>query len=206
IGYDFAQGLRHILRQDPDIIMVGEIRDGETASLAVHAALTGHIVLSTLHTNNAVGVIPRLLDMKVEPFLIPSSLNLAVAQRLLRRLCDDCKKEVEAVGEGVKLIEEELAKMPKEVRENLPWKPPYKIYEPVGCLKCSNKGTKGRMAVFEMFEMTPELEQIILTGSSEAKIIAEAQRQGMLTMKQDGIIKVLKGLVSLEEVLRVVEK
>ncbi|MDP1629276.1 MAG: GspE/PulE family protein, partial [bacterium] len=133
IGYDFAQGLRHILRQDPDIIMVGEIRDSETAALAVHAALTGHIVLSTLHTNNVIGVIPRLLDMKIEPFLIPSSLNLAVAQRLLRRLCDDCKKEVEAIGEGVKLIEEELAKIPKEVREKLPWKPPYKIYEPVGC-------------------------------------------------------------------------
>lgn len=205
IGYDFAQGLRHVLRQDPDIIMVGEIRDNETAALAIHAALTGHIVLSTLHTNNSIGVIPRLIDMKVEPFLLPAALNLAAAQRLLKKLCDSCKKQVEAAGEKHKVIEKEIAEMPKEIRDTMP-SSPYKIYEPVGCPKCANKGTLGRLAVFEMLEMTPELEQIVLSGPSETKITAEAKRQGMLTMKQDGIIKALKGLVSVEEVLTVVEE
>ncbi len=205
IGYDFAQGLRHVLRQDPDIIMVGEVRDNETAALAIHAALTGHIVLSTLHTNNAIGVIPRLIDMKVEPFLLPAALNLTAGQRLLKKLCDSCKKQVEAAGEKHKVIEKEIANMPEEIRNALP-SPPYKICEPVGCPKCANKGTRGRMAVFEMLEMTPELEQVVLSEPSESKIAAEAKRQGMLTMKQDGVIKVLKGLVSIEEVLAVVEE
>jgi type IV pilus assembly protein PilB len=206
IGYDFASGLRHILRQDPDIIMVGEIRDEETAGLAIHAALTGHILLSTLHTNNAIGVIPRLVDMGVGPFLLPTSLNLAVAQRLVRRLCDHCKKEVAVSDEISQIIEEELAKLDPSQREVLSWKKPFKIYRPTGCKFCGNKGTKGRIALYEMLIMTPQLERIINKELNEAKIKEEAQRQRMITMKQDGISKALQGLISFEEMLRVVEE
>ncbi len=206
INYTFASGLRHILRQDPDVIMVGEIRDEETAGLAVHAALTGHILLSTIHTNNAVGVIPRLVDMKISSFLLPSSLNLAAAQRLLRRLCPKCKKEVAAPKEVSDEIEQELNNLSPEHKKLFPFRPPFKIYRPVGCKECGNKGTKGRVALFEMLQMTPELEKIINESLTEGKIIEEAKRQGMITMKQDGINKVLKGIVSFEEMVRVVEE
>lgn len=206
IGYTFARGLRQIVRQDPDIIMVGEIRDRETAELAVQSALTGHLVLSTLHTNNAVGVIPRLIDLGVEKFLIPSALNLMIAQRLARRLCNDCKERVLATPAEQNIIEEALSTLPKEIRESLPYKPPYYIYKSKGCPSCNNKGYLGRIAIFEMLRMTPELEQIILTQPSQEKLMAEAKRQGMITLRQDGIIKVLEGLVSLEEVLAITAK
>ncbi|MFH1671237.1 MAG: GspE/PulE family protein [Candidatus Portnoybacteria bacterium] len=206
IGYTFASGLRHILRQDPDIIMVGEIRDEETASLAVHAALTGHILLSTIHTNNAIGVIPRLVDMKISPFLLPSSLNLAMAQRLTRRLCDKCKKETEAPKQENDIIEEELNQLSPEQRKRFPWEKPFKVYRPTGCKHCGNKGTKGRIALFEMLEMTPELEEIINTSLTEGKILEEAKRQNMITMRQDGVYKVLQGLITFEEMMRVVEE
>ena len=201
IGYDFASGLRQILRQDPDVIMVGEIRDSETAALAVHAALTGHIVLSTLHTNNAVGVIPRLVDMKVQPFLLPSSLNLMVSQRLVGRLCQNCKKAAEAPPALAEIIGKTLTAL--NVKN---YKEPYKIYHSEGCDVCKHKGIVGRVAIFEVFAMTPELTEIITAGISENKILSEARRQGMMTMRQDGILKALQGVVSLEEILRETEE
>jgi type IV pilus assembly protein PilB len=202
IGYTFATGLRHVLRQDPDIIMVGEIRDKETAELAVHAALTGHLVLSTLHTNNVLGVIPRLIDLGVSPFLIPYALSIAIAQRLVRRLCDKCKKEVEPTKEIRDLILEEIGKLPEKEKENLKIPQNFKIYEAVGCDECHQVGFSGRIGIFEVLEMTKNLEEIILKEPSEAKLLEEARKQGMTTMRQDGILKVLKGETTIEEVLR----
>ncbi|NMB92541.1 MAG: type II/IV secretion system protein [Parcubacteria group bacterium] len=206
IGYTFARGLRQIVRQDPDIIMVGEIRDQETAGLATQSALTGHLVLSTLHTNNALGVIPRLIDLGVERFLLPSALNLMIAQRLARRLCPDCKEKVLANPAEQKIIEDNLSTLPKEIKESLPYKPPYYIYKSKGCSACNNKGYLGRIAIFEILRMTPELEEIILTQPSQERLMAEAKHQGMITLRQDGIIKVLEGLISLEEVLAITAK
>ncbi len=203
IGYSFASGLRSILRQDPDIIMVGEIRDKETAELAVHAALTGHIMLSTLHTNDAVGVVPRLLDMGIEPFLITSSLNLVIAQRLMRRLCKYCRRQVDAPPGVEKMIISEFAKIPSQRKESFKLKHPLKIYQKKGCAACSQTGFKGRIAVFEILAMTKKLEEIILKESSESVIREEARRQGMITMTQDGILKALNGVTTIEEVLRV---
>lgn len=208
IGYTFASGLRSILRQDPDIIMVGEIRDEETADLATHAALTGHIVLSTLHTNNATGVIPRLIDMGVSSFLLPSSTNIAMAQRLVRRLCPQCKQQKEPAPKVREMIKIELEKIPQETKKEYlnVLNSEIKTWEAPGCKFCAGKGTKGRIAIFEVMYMTSELEQIIIEGPTESKIIEEARRQGMLTMKQDGFLKVLEGTISLEEVLEAVEE
>jgi type IV pilus assembly protein PilB len=203
IGYDFASGLRQILRQDPDVIMVGEIRDNETAALAVHAALTGHIVLSTLHTNNAIGVIPRLIDMRIPPFLLPSSLNLMAAQRLISRLCQNCRKAEEAPSSITAVIKQELEKLPADLK--VKFREPYKIYRSAGCSVCKNKGTVGRIALFEIFKMTPELADIISAGVSENKLLEEARRQGMISLRQDGILKALDGLVLIEEILRETE-
>lgn len=208
IGYTFASGLRHILRQDPDIIMVGEIRDKETASLATQAALTGHIVISTLHTNDAMGVIPRLIDMGVENYLIPSTLNVAAAQRLLRRLCPDCKLKVAANTAEEGMLTASILEMPAEYQKELLSKNGYTIYKPNKenpCQKCGGKAFKGRIAIFEMMEMTDELEKIILGTISESAMRAEAKRQGMITMFQDGVLKVLQGVVSLEELLEVAQ-
>ena len=202
IGYTFATGLRHVLRQDPDIIMVGEIRDKETAELAVHAALTGHLVLSTLHTNNAIGVIPRLIDLGISPFLIPYSLSIAIAQRLVRRLCDKCKREVKPTKEIRDLILKEVEELPEEEKKKIKIPQNFKIYEAVGCDECHKIGFSGRIGIFEVLEMTKNLEEIILKEPSEAKILEEARRQGMITMRQDGILKVLKGITTIEEVLR----
>ena len=206
IGYSFGSGLRYMLRQDPDIIMVGEIRDEETASLAIHAALTGHILLSTLHTSNTLGVIPRLIDMGIEPFLLPSTLSLAIAQRLLRKLCPYCKKKVKANKEARKKIIDEIEKIPSVVKKEIKIEKVLYIYEPVGCKRCNNLGYAGRIGIFEILEMTENLEEIILKEPSESTIKEEAKRQGMITMKQDGMLKVLEGVTSLEEVLRVAEE
>ncbi len=205
IGYTFATGLRHILRQDPDKIMVGEIRDNETAALAVHAALTGHLVLSTLHTNNAIGVIPRLIDMGIDRYLLPPTLIAAVAQRLVQRLCPNSKTEIKPSPETIEMIKKELSEInPSELKKyNI--KEPYRLYEPKISKECP-KGTKGRIGVFEILEMTPELENIILKEPSEAAIREEAKRQGMTTMLQDGIVKALRGMVGLEEVKKELEE
>jgi type IV pilus assembly protein PilB len=203
IGYTFATGLRHIMRQDPDIIMVGEIRDEETASLAIHSALTGHLVLSTLHTNNATGVIPRLVDMGIEPFLIPATLNIAMAQRLARSLCPDCKKKEEATLEAKEMIEKEVNSMPLSVREKVKIPSPLYVYKPQGCKKCNHTGYSSRIGLFEVLGMTESLSHLILKDLSEPSILKEAENQGMTTMRQDGILKVLAGLTTIEEIIRV---
>ncbi len=203
IGYDFASGLRQILRQDPNVIMVGEIRDDETAGLAIHAALTGHIVLSTIHTNNAIGVIPRLIDMKVEPFLLPSALNIMMAQRLVSAFCENCKVPVEAPPPIQKVIKTALERFPKEISNS--YKEPYQIYRAPGCDKCKNRGFIGRLAIIEVLAMTPELEAIINSGPTSEKITSETRRQGMISLRQDGILKALAGQVSIEEVIRETE-
>jgi type IV pilus assembly protein PilB len=207
IGYTFASGLRQAVRQDPDIIMVGEIRDRETADLAVQAALTGHIVLSTLHTNNAVGVIPRLLDMGVEPFLLPSSLNVMIAQRLARKLCPECRKPEPAPPEIEKIIRKELGGMTKENSEALRQRGinpegPFQIYRAAGCSACKGKGTSGRIGLFEVFKMTRELEEIIGAGPTEGKLKDESKRQGMVSLRQDAVVKLLEGVIPVEELLR----
>ncbi|MFH1841323.1 MAG: GspE/PulE family protein [Candidatus Nealsonbacteria bacterium] len=205
IGYSFATGLRHVLRQDPDIIMVGEIRDEETAALATHSALTGHLVLTTIHTSNVLGVIPRLIDLGVDAFLLPPTLSLALAQRLVRVLCPHCRKK-ERPNEKVKnMISKELDSLPPDVKKTLKVPKPLMIYQPVGCKKCKSTGYAGRIALFEVLEMTRELSEIILKEPNENKIFDEAKRQGMITMKQDGILKALDGVTSIEEILRVAE-
>lgn len=206
IGYDFAMGLRHILRQDPDIIMVGEIRDAETASLATHAALTGHIVLSTLHTNNALGVIPRLIDMGIQPFLISPTLSVTLSQRLVRSLCQECKKKVKPKKEIKDVILKEIEKLPPQEKAKVKIPEPLEIWEPVGCKKCNKEGFSGRTGLYEVLEMTDRLAEIILKEPSEMKIGEEAKKQGMITMKQDGILKVLEGITTIEEILRVAEE
>ncbi|XOB40285.1 MAG: GspE/PulE family protein [Candidatus Nealsonbacteria bacterium] len=203
IGYTFARGLRHILRQDPDIIMVGEIRDKETASLVTHAALTGHIVLSTLHTSNSLGVIPRLVDLGVQPFLIPPTLILAIAQRLVRRLCNECKKKVKPLKKIEDLILKEIEGFPPTIKKGIDLSKPLFVWEPKGCPHCNNKGFSGRVGLFEILEMTHQLAEIVLEDISEKTIQQEAERQLMTTMRQNGILKVLNGMTTIAEVLRV---
>jgi len=206
IGYDFASGLRHVVRQDPNVIMVGEIRDEETAALATHAALTGHIVLSTLHTSNAAGVIPRLIDLGVKSYLIAPTLSIAISQRLVRKLCPDCKKKVKPPKEINDLILSEIENFPVNVKEKIDISKPLEVYEPQGCIKCGREGYYERVALFEVLSMTDELSNISLKEPSDIEISKEAKRQGMMTMKQDGILKVLAGITTIEEVLRVAEE
>jgi len=206
IGYSFASGLRFTLRQDPDILMVGEIRDEETASLAIHAALTGHLLLSTIHTTNAIGTIPRLIDIGIKPFLIPPTLSIVIAQRLVRKLCPDCRKKIRPQKEIQDLILKELEKLPEVIKKDIEISKSLYIYQAVGCRKCNQTGYLGRIGIFEILEMTNELAEIILREFSEAKVEEEAKRQGMLTMKQDGILKTLEGITTIEEVIRVAEE
>ncbi|MBI4054092.1 MAG: Flp pilus assembly complex ATPase component TadA [Candidatus Doudnabacteria bacterium] len=201
IGMTFSSGLRSILRQDPNIIMVGEIRDSETAELAVHAALTGHLVFSTLHTNDASGALPRLIDMKIDPFLIVASLNVVVAQRLVRRLCNDCKKSEPMPPEAARLVQKELANVPADELMGANLKEP-KLYRGAGCGACNNAGYKGRIGIFEVLPMTKPIQEMILEKQGVSKIFAQAQKEGMATMKQDGYAKVLTGVTTIEEVLR----
>ena len=206
IGLTFGSGLRSILRQDPDIIMVGEIRDKETAKMAVHSALTGHIMLSTLHTNDSVGAIPRLIDMGIEPFLLTASLNLVIAQRLIRRICPHCKKEIVAPPRVKEEFRRELADLPEVVRKNMEKEVDIghaKFYQGKGCRYCKDKGYQGRVGIFEVFEITERIREIVLTGASKDKLFAEARKEGLITMREDGMIKVLKGQTTIEEVLRV---
>lgn len=206
IGYSFASGLRHVLRQDPDILMVGEIRDSETARLAIHAALTGHLVFSTIHTNNAIGVIPRLIDMGVDDFLLPSALTLMVAQRLVGRLNEEYKEKYTPSDKIRRLLEEQLRDVPKKTLEDLGVKNFDTLWrvreEAVG----SGQRIKGRIAVFETLFMTRELGDIVVSNPTHSAIMEEAKRQGMLTMRQDGLIKALQGIVALEDVLRATEE
>jgi len=206
IGYTFASGLRSVVRQDPDIIMVGEVRDEETASLATHAALTGHVVLSTLHTTNALGTIPRLIDLGVQSYLIPPSLSISLAQRLVRKLCPDCKKKVKPKTKIKDIILKQIENLSSVAKKKVEVPKEIKVFKPVGCKKCRSEGYKGRIGVFEVLEMTDRLSEIILREPSEVKIAEEARVQGMVTMMQDGILKALEGETSIEEILRVAEQ
>ena len=206
IGYTFARGLRQILRQDPNIIMVGEIRDEETASLAVNAALTGHVVLSTLHANSSVGVAPRLIDMGVRPFLIPSILRVIISQRLVRTLCKDCKMKIRPVEKLKNYILERIKSLPASVKSEIKVADPFYIYTFKGCESCNFTGYKGRAGLFEVLSMSSELAELIQKNPLESLIFKAAQKQGMLTMEQEGILKVLKGQTTIEEVIRVTEE
>ena len=196
-GMTFAAALRSVLRSDPDIVMVGEIRDGETAKIAVEAALTGHMVLSTLHTNDAAGAVTRLEEMGVEPFLTASSLVGVLAQRLVRKLCPKCKEEVTMTrAEMLKILPDfPVDQYPEET---------FTIYKPKGCLTCNNTGYKGREAVFEFLTVTEEMKKLILDRANGADIKALAISQGMHTLKDEGIYKVMHGRTSIEELLRVI--
>lgn len=197
--YDFASGLKHSLRQDPDIIMVGEIRDLETAETAVHAALTGHLVFSTLHTNNAAGTFPRLIDLGVNPKILTSAINIAIAQRLVRKLCQHCRKETKASGEQLDLLKEtyETIKRPEVEFSDT-------IYEPIGCDKCHN-GYKGRVGVFEAIRSDKAIEDVLQGNPSEIEIKMAAENQGIMDMAQDGVTKIIKGITTFDEVQRVVD-
>ena len=197
IGYTFASGLRSILRQDPDIIMVGEIRDKETAQLAVQAALTGHLVLTTLHTNNAVGIVPRLVDMGVDPYLIAPTLILSVAQRLVRRRCPDAGAPMKVEGALSTMITKAFSDVPKEYVSRIP--KAEVVYGIAPSATCP-AGTSGRVGVFEFLPTTKELEKVILEHPVEDEIYKIARTQGMFTMREDAIIKMLKGEIPFEEV------
>lgn len=208
IGLTFANGLRSLVRQDPDIIMVGEIRDTETASLAINAALTGHLVLSTLHTNSAAGALPRLLDMQIEPFLIASTTNIIIAQRLVRRLCKEREKyilteaELKKLGENADLervlnfLKKEKIVSPKATWKEVPF------YKPKQSSECPD-GYSDRLGIHEVLQMTPTIKELLMQNSTSDQIEAEAKKEGMMTMTEDGIFKAVQGYTTIEEVFRV---
>jgi type IV pilus assembly protein PilB len=197
-GLTFASGLRSFLRQDPNIILVGEIRDSETADLAIQASLTGHLVFSTLHTNDAAGAIPRLLDMGAEPFLLASSVTSIVAQRIVRKVCDNCKKPYSPSPEAISDIKAVLGKL-KDVNNDA------KLYKGEGCAQCNDTGYVGRMGIFEIIKISEKVAKLILERSPASAIAAQAIDEGMITMKQDGYLKALEGISTIEEVIRVAQ-
>jgi len=197
IGYDFANGLRTTLRQDPDVIMVGEIRDKETAQLAIQASLTGHLVLSTIHTNTACGVIPRLIDMGVDPYLIPPTLVLTMAQRLVRKICKGTGAPLLVEGSIKAMIDKEFLDLPDQFKSEIPDEKEMLKIEPIG--SCPS-GTKGRIAVFEMFNMNSEIEQVILKNPIESEVYKIARINGLITMKEDAIIKAMQKTIPFEEI------
>lgn len=204
-GFTFAKGLRAMLRQDPDIAMVGEIRDLETADIAIQAALTGHLMLSTIHTNSAAGAIPRFLSMGVKPFLLAPALNAIIGQRLVRRLNDNAKTRATLTPEQEKKVRTLIESMPDDVRQEAESKP-FEFYTAPEYLDNGEMGYKGRIGIYEIFEVTTEIEQMILAGHvSEFDIEQAARAQGMRTMAQDGILKALQGITSIDEVFRVIE-
>jgi len=197
IGYTFATGLRTTLRQDPDIIMVGEIRDKETAQLSIQAALTGHVVLSTIHTNNALGVIPRLMDMGVDPYLIPPTLVLAIAQRLVRTLVPGTGKPMPFEGSVKAMVEKQFEDLPEEFRKKIKFG---KEFREIEATEDNPTGTKGRMAVMEILEMDKDIEKLVLANAGEAEIYKVARAKGMISMREDSILKAFQGLIPFEEV------
>ncbi len=198
-GYNFSSGLRSVLRQDPDIVMVGETRDLETAEIAVRAALTGHLVLSTLHTNDAAGVIPRLLDLGIQPYLLSPALNGIVGQRLVRKLCTKCKAKREVSSEEEEKIKKILAVISPHANVDVPKELP-EIYKAVGCPACNNLGYKGRIGIYEILTMDASIKELTSSNAPAFKILEQAIENGMVTMLQDGVLKVLQGITSLEEV------
>lgn len=213
IGLTFAMGLRALLRQDPNIIMIGEIRDQETAEEAMHAAMTGHIVLSTLHTNSASAAPPRLIDIGIEPYLIASTLNAIMAQRLVRVICPDCKVEKPVDADIAKSLQKQfnldalmevLTKL--DLTNGAKSFEDLKFYHGEGCEKCSKTGYKGRIGVHEIMENTPEIEELIVKRATSQDIEKQAIAQGMITMWQDGFIKAVAGQTTIEEILRVTKE
>ena len=203
-GYTFLDGLRAALRQDPDIIMVGEIRDGETAAIAINSALTGHLVFSTLHTNDAAGAFPRLIDLGINPQIISSAMTISLAQRLVRKLCVYCKKEAALEGAEKATVDKVLASVFDKTE--LPKEPVTKIWVPVGCDKCNTTGYKGRIGIYEgIIVSDPAVEKVIVSSSSDHEIAAAAAPQGILNMKQDGVLKAVKGITSIDELRRVID-
>lgn len=204
IGFTFASGLRSILRQDPNVIMVGEIRDAETAGMATHAALTGHLVLSTLHTNDTAGALPRLINMGVEPFLITSSINLVIAQRLVRRICPKCREEVKIPQKLLDDLKAELAKIPAsntKDRARIPAE--LKLYHGKGCSEC-HQGFKGRVGIYEVMTITQAIEELAIAKRPANEIKETAIKEGMITMKQDGILKAFEGFTTVDEIFQAV--
>ncbi|MDD2646578.1 MAG: GspE/PulE family protein [Patescibacteria group bacterium] len=206
--YTFAKGLKSILRQDPDIVMVGEIRDLETAETAIQAALTGHLVVSTLHTNDAAGAIPRFLSIGVKPYLLSPALNAIMGQRLVRKICLSCKKEITLDQEVLEKVKKLLTDLPADKKQaigfNENWQP--KFFTGSGCPSCHGLGYQGRLGIYEVLLMSPEIEKVILSGQvSEYQMRDLAKQQGMITMAQDGLLKALDGLTTVDEVFRVAE-
>ncbi len=202
-NYTFAEGLRSALRQDPDVIMVGEIRDTETAEIAVNSALTGHLVFSTLHTNTAAGTFPRLIDLGVNPKIISSALNLAMAQRLVRKLCDSCKKQNLLEGHEKEVVDQTLASIPDKTY--LDGIDTTHTWTSVGCSVCNMTGFKGRIGIYEAIKMDENIERVVINNPSEHEIQKAALPQNLLTLQQDGILKILQGLTTMSELERVVE-
>ena len=204
--YTFANGLRNIVRQDPDIIMVGEIRDLETAEIAINAALTGHLVISTLHTNDASGTIPRLIAMNVKPFLIAPAINAMIGQRLVRKICPNCKKEIELDNQSFSRVIKILANIPNESGSRISDSDlkKLKFFKGSGCEECQGLGYKNRVGIFEIMTMNKEIENLVIHGQvSEYDMRDIAIKSGMITMIQDGLLKAADGITTVEEVFRV---
>jgi len=202
-GQDFAQSLKSIVRQDPDVLMIGEIRDPESADTAIHFALTGHLVFSTLHTNDAAGAIPRLIDLGIKPPFIASSTNLIIAQRLIRRLCPDCKEAYKPSSEIIESAKKIFSLVSPKSGFDIP-KDISVFYKAKGCPKCHGLGYKGRIGVFELFTIGEEIEKLILKSASSYEIQAKAMEEGMVTLLQDGMLKTVEGITSLEEIQRII--
>ena len=213
-GLTFASGLRSFLRQDPNIIMVGEIRDGETAGLAIQASLTGHLVFSTLHTNSSAGALPRLLDMGAETFLLASTMDCIVAQRVVRIICGDCKESYTPPPQALDDIKKvlgnlltdkhiQLSDQEEKDLEIIGGKNKLKLYRGKGCDKCSDSGYKGRIAIFEVMSMSEKIGRLVLERSPAGKIEEQAVEEGMIRLLQDGYLKVVEGITTMEEILRV---
>jgi type IV pilus assembly protein PilB len=217
IGMTFAAGLRSLLRQDPDIIMVGEIRDKETMEIALHAAMTGHLVLSTLHTNSAAGALPRMLDMGAEPFLVASTVNVIVGQRLVRKLCPECRTEYKMNEKEITALkksfgtDEILDAMTRSgaikeiIKEKAGWKE-ISFYRKAGCEQCNNEGYHGRIGIYEVLEITDEIRKMIIGASTSSDIEKKAREEGMFTMVEDGFVKAAQGYTSIEEIIRVTKE
>jgi type II secretory ATPase GspE/PulE/Tfp pilus assembly ATPase PilB-like protein len=204
-NYTFAEGLRSIVRQDPDIVMVGEIRDLETAEIAIQAALTGHLVLSTIHTNDAAGTVPRFLSMGAKPYLLAPALNAMIGQRLVRKICQKCKHEVKLEDEVLKRVKDLLSELLEEDKKKVDFDN-LKFYKGDGCEACQGIGYKGRIGIYEVLTMNQEIEKLILSGqASEYDMRDNAKKNGMITMVQDGLLKALDGITSVEEIFRVSE-
>jgi len=204
-GQTFAKNLRSVMRQDPDVVMIGEIRDQDTAEIAIQAALTGHLVFSTIHTNDAAGIVPRFLTLGVKSYLLAPAINMAMAQRLVRRICQNCKEEIKLEPEKIERVKKILEDLPAEEKKKINFAN-LKFYHGKGCEDCQNLSYKGRIGIFEVFTVEPEIEKLIIRGDvSEYEMREVLKKQGMITLVQDGLLKALDGITTVDEVFRVAE-